>query len=110
MRISKRFMLSIYNAMNKMILEFFAICIVCAEPALPECLHVIGKAWYRKGKSYVSKATDLDSKMADSVQVEEPQRRAVGGTITTGRIHKGIKIHKFMINTPVFTSYRKTET
>ncbi|XP_073257490.1 O(6)-methylguanine-induced apoptosis 2-like [Porites lutea] len=27
--------------------------------------------------------------MADSVQVEEPQRRAVGGTITTGRIHKG---------------------
>lgn len=30
-----------------------------------------------------------DSKMADSVQVEEPQRRAVGGTITTGRIHKG---------------------
>ena len=30
-----------------------------------------------------------DSKMADSVQVEETQRRAVGGTITTGRIHKG---------------------
>ncbi|XP_027045571.1 O(6)-methylguanine-induced apoptosis 2-like [Pocillopora damicornis] len=27
--------------------------------------------------------------MADSVQVEEPQRRAVGGIITTGRIHKG---------------------
>lgn len=27
--------------------------------------------------------------MADSVQVEGPQRRAVGGTITTGRIHKG---------------------
>ena len=70
----------------------------------------IGKAWYRKGKNYVSKATDLDSKMADSVQVEEPQRRAVGGTITTGRIHKGIKIHKFMINTSVFTSYRNTET
>ena len=61
-------------------------------------------------ENYVSKATDLDSKMADSVQVEEPQRRAVGGTITTGRIHKGIKIHKFMINTSVFTSYRKTET
>lgn len=32
---------------------------------------------------------ESDSKMADSVQVEEPQRRAVGGTITTGRIHKG---------------------
>ena len=31
----------------------------------------------------------IESKMADSVQVEEPQRRAVGGTITTGRIHKG---------------------
>ena len=61
-------------------------------------------------ENYVSKATDLDSKMADSVQVEEPQRRAVGGSITTGRIHKGIKIHKFMINTSVFTSYRKTET
>ena len=30
-----------------------------------------------------------DSKMADSVQVGEPQRRAVGGTITTGRMHKG---------------------
>ena len=30
-----------------------------------------------------------DSKMADSVQLEESQRRAVGGTITTGRIHKG---------------------
>ena len=43
------------------------------------------------------------------MQVEEPQRRAVGGTITTGRIHKGIKIHNFMINTSVFTSYRKTE-
>lgn len=28
--------------------------------------------------------------MADSVQVEEPQRRAVGEIITTGRIHKGI--------------------
>lgn len=27
--------------------------------------------------------------MADSVQVEEPQKRAVGGTVTTGRIHKG---------------------
>ena len=48
--------------------------------------------------------------MADSVQVEEPQRRAVGGTITTGRIHKGMKMHNFMINTSVFTSYRKTET
>jgi len=30
-----------------------------------------------------------DTKMADSVELEEPQRRAVGGTITTGRIHKG---------------------
>ena len=30
-----------------------------------------------------------DSKMADSVQVEEPQRRPVGGIVTTGRIHKG---------------------
>ena len=29
------------------------------------------------------------SEMADSVQVEEPQRRPVGGSITTGRIHKG---------------------
>ena len=39
-----------------------------------------------------------DSKMADSVQVEEPQRRAVGGTITTGRIHKGrrVKIGQFL--------------
>lgn len=27
--------------------------------------------------------------MADSVQVEESQRRAVGGNVTTGRIHKG---------------------
>lgn len=32
------------------------------------------------------------SKMADSVQVEEPQRRAVGGIITTGRIHKGTDV------------------
>lgn len=30
--------------------------------------------------------------MADSVQVEEPQRRAVGGIITTGRIHKGTDV------------------
>ena len=48
--------------------------------------------------------------MADSVQVEEPQRRAVGGTITTGRIHKGRKMHNLMINASVFTSYRKMET
>jgi len=32
---------------------------------------------------------DREQKMADSVQVEEPQKRAVGGTVTTGRIHKG---------------------
>ena len=32
---------------------------------------------------------DREHKMADSVQVEEPQKRAVGGTVTTGRIHKG---------------------
>ena len=30
-----------------------------------------------------------EREMADSVQVEEPQKRAVGGTVTTGRIHKG---------------------
>lgn len=41
-----------------------------------------------------------DSKMADSIQVEEPQRRAVGGTITTGRIHKGKDLDDqlYMIN------------
>ena len=31
----------------------------------------------------------VDRKMADSVQIEDAQRRPVGGSITTGRIHKG---------------------
>ncbi len=51
------------------------------------------KAWFRRASSARAVCYQgdqvSDSKMADSVQVEEPQRRAVGGTITTGRIHKG---------------------
>ena len=47
---------------------------------------------HRSGAQRYHGNRESDSKMADSVQVEEPQRRAVGGTITTGRIHKGKRV------------------
>lgn len=48
------------------------------------------EAWSQSAFLWLPRRLRLESKMADSVQVEEPQRRAVGGIITTGRIHKGI--------------------